>query len=556
VSKDVVYVDAEDDITDIIGKVKASKEKIVAIVPPKRVGALQSAVNLKLLAKSAKADDKAVVLITGNRAIEPLAAVAKIPIARTLQTKPEIPTVAALEDETGEIDVIEGEKVPASVGELDDAAKTVKADAPSDDMNDQILSGIDLDDQDDDSDDDKSKKSKKGKGKSAIPNFDKFRKKLFVVVAAVLALTGLMIWAFVFAPKATITIKTKIAKQNISEAVTLTTEQVKTDAKKGVLLAKKQQVTKKAEVEFVATGEKYVGAKATGRLEINNCDSTSSFTIPVGTEFSANGYAFVSTAAATVSGFSGSHSACRNSGAGAGTGTVQVQAADIGDEYNLQNGLQYSTGMPDVYAYGSAMTGGEKHKAKVVNQGDIDKAREGLKSANETEIKRELTSLLTGDFIFIESSLKAEAKDAVSVPALDQEIKDGAKAKLTVETVYTVYGADRSQIKEFLVAKANDNLDSKDEQKVYTEGASGAYLTQFVDADGGLTARLRATAEIGPKIDEQYVRDVSKGKRYGEVQGELESISGVESVDVKFSFFWVATVPNNDAKITVKFESK
>ena len=46
-NKDIIYIDVEDDITAIIGKIKASKEKIVALVPPKRIGVLQSAVNLR-----------------------------------------------------------------------------------------------------------------------------------------------------------------------------------------------------------------------------------------------------------------------------------------------------------------------------------------------------------------------------------------------------------------------------------------------------------------------------------------------------------------------------
>ena len=53
-NKDVIYIDVEDDITAIIGKVKTAKEKIVALVPPKRVGVLQSAVNLRLLGRAAE----------------------------------------------------------------------------------------------------------------------------------------------------------------------------------------------------------------------------------------------------------------------------------------------------------------------------------------------------------------------------------------------------------------------------------------------------------------------------------------------------------------------
>ena len=52
-NKDVIYIDTDDDITAIIGKIKNSKDKIIALVPPKRIGVLQSTVNLRLLSKMA-----------------------------------------------------------------------------------------------------------------------------------------------------------------------------------------------------------------------------------------------------------------------------------------------------------------------------------------------------------------------------------------------------------------------------------------------------------------------------------------------------------------------
>ena len=73
-NKDVIYIDVDDDVTAIIGKIKKAKEKIVALVPPKRAGALQSAVNLRLLERMAKTDKKQLVLITNNAALVGLAA--------------------------------------------------------------------------------------------------------------------------------------------------------------------------------------------------------------------------------------------------------------------------------------------------------------------------------------------------------------------------------------------------------------------------------------------------------------------------------------------------
>ena len=77
--KDVIYIDTEDDITAIIGKVKDSSQKIVALVPPKRIGAMQSAVNLKLVQRAAEQAGKRLVIITGNQALSTLAASASLP---------------------------------------------------------------------------------------------------------------------------------------------------------------------------------------------------------------------------------------------------------------------------------------------------------------------------------------------------------------------------------------------------------------------------------------------------------------------------------------------
>ena len=54
-NKDVIYIEPEDDITDIITKIENSKEKIVALVPPKKAGVFRSAVNIKLMAEDSSA---------------------------------------------------------------------------------------------------------------------------------------------------------------------------------------------------------------------------------------------------------------------------------------------------------------------------------------------------------------------------------------------------------------------------------------------------------------------------------------------------------------------
>src|SRR3954462_894172 len=89
--KDVIYIDVDDEITSIIDKVENAKEKVVALVLPKRATMLQSIVNMRLLKRSADAAEKNVVLITAEPALLPLAGAAGLHVAKNLQSKPIIP---------------------------------------------------------------------------------------------------------------------------------------------------------------------------------------------------------------------------------------------------------------------------------------------------------------------------------------------------------------------------------------------------------------------------------------------------------------------------------
>ena len=181
--KDVIYIDVDDDITAIIGKVKDSQEKIVALVPPKRIGAIQSAVNLKLVHRAAEQVDKRLVIISNNAALMALAGSAGIPVAKNLQSKPEMAEIPALEVDDGE-DIIDG----SSLSNTPDSSVGV-----SDDTSSNIVSS------------EKIKASKKpavgaagalgavavaAKDKVKIPDFDSFRKKLFIGIVAAVLLIG------------------------------------------------------------------------------------------------------------------------------------------------------------------------------------------------------------------------------------------------------------------------------------------------------------------------------------------------------------------------------
>ena len=106
-NKDVVYIEPEDDITDILAKMTKAKAKIVALVPPKKIGALRSVVNIKLIAKTAKQHEKIAVLVTTDPTVRKLAAGVRMPVAKNLQSRPEVPELDADDEQPGAEQVID-----------------------------------------------------------------------------------------------------------------------------------------------------------------------------------------------------------------------------------------------------------------------------------------------------------------------------------------------------------------------------------------------------------------------------------------------------------------
>jgi hypothetical protein len=555
-NKDVIYIDVEDDITAILGKVKDANAKIVALVPPKRIGVLQSTVNLRLLARAATQAKKHLVIITNNPALMALAASAKLPVAKNLQSKPEIAQIAALSTDDGE-DIIDGAQLP--VGEHAKTAGVTPAlipvhnaavdEAISEDVAEELprraqppAPGQAL---------------AKPRAKSGIkvPNFSDFRKKFMLVIAGAILLLGFLVWGIFFAPRATVLITARTTDSSVNDAITLG-DGLSTDVTAKTIKSATQSTKKTETIEFAATGTKDVGEKATGTINIKNCDSNTSFTIPANTTFTANsGHKFTNAAAVTVPGFSGSASACRITGAGAGQASVSVAASAIGPEYNLSARSYTIAGVSgDVYANGTDMSGGTSKKVTVVSAEDVQKATEQLKQQDSAAIKKELTAKFGKDVKVIDATFKGTQATPAATPAIDQEVPAGTKPKLTSEVTYSISAVDKNELNDYLNDHYAKQLEGLKDQRTYDNGAGGVTFTNVNATDSGFTANLVATAKIGPKIEDSVIKNTAKGKRYGEIQSSIEAISGVDNVDVKFWPFWVSSAPNDVKKITVEFK--
>lgn len=542
-NKDVIYIDVEDDITAIISRVKDSKEKIVALVPPKRVGILQSAVNLRLLSRAADQNGKHLVLISNNSALMALASAAKIPVARNLQSKPEIGEISALEVDNGE-DVIDGAQLP--IGEH---AKTVEPPSSADTAINDTLRSNPLNETPRATPPVAGEALKKPKTKSGIkvPNFNQFRKKLLLIGGGVAILIAFLIWAIFFAPHATIVITARTTDSSANAKVSLASDASTSFSSKSLQTTVKD-TKKDTSIDFDATGTKNVGDKATGTMTLTRTGVSDSPTdVPAGTEFTSDGRTFVSTASVTVP-----RSQIVGTSLDNGSASVNVAAADMGDEYNL-SARTYQTGFGGFTARGSDMSGGSKRQIKVVSANDVQKATDQLAQQSSDTIKKQLTDDFNADYVVIDQTFKIDRGSPQASPAVDQEVANGSKAKLTASITYSLSGVDKKDANSFLDDYFKDQLKGTNDQRVYDNGAKKVTFTNVAPSGNGFSANVVATAKIGPKIDDDAIKNAAKGKRYGDIQSNIETIQGVDNVDIKFWPFWVSSAPNDIKKISIVF---
>lgn len=535
--KDVIYIDVEDDITAIIGKVKAGREKIVALVPPKRIGVLQSAVNLRLLERAATQNDKKLVIITGNQALQSLAASAKIPVAKTLQSKPELAEISALDIDDGN-DVIDGAQLP--IGEharmADDqtsasAANGIKDDEPHLDKTPPIATTSTAT---------KNIANKKPK----VPNFSKFRKKLLIGGVAGLLLIGFLVWAVVFAPHATIYITAKTADASANDAVTLAPGGT-TDAAKKTLRAVTQSGKKDISFEFNATGKKEVGEKATGTVRFST-DSISvarrGATIPAGTELTASGnLVYVTSRSVSITLTNPS-------------GTTGVTAAERGTKYNGASGSLDGAPQGVSADFTDATGGGTDKTVAVVTAEDIAGARRTLdEQINADALKQELAGQFDDNIMVLKDSYQIDKGGVTPNPGQGGE-SDSGKARMSGTVSYTMAGVANSEIEAYLEAYFKKQMEKSDNQRVYESGAKNAKFNDVSTDKSTVKANLVATGKVGPRIDDNKLKKEAAGKRYGDIQSSLQGIQGVDSVDVKFSPFWVSQVPDDPKRVSIEFK--
>lgn len=545
--KDTIYIDVDDEITTVIDKLQNSSKKIVALVLPKRAAVFQSIVNMKLLKRTADNEKKNVVLITSESALLPMAGAVGLHVAKTPQSKPEIPAapMAAMAAAKTADEASPTIDPSATVGELSGVAEEDAIEVDNSDTSGKDAAPS------------KAPKAKKtGKSKFKIPNFEKFRTKLFLGIALLLLLVVGGIFAFVVLPKATVTIATDSSDINTNITLTADPDAQSFDKEAAVLPAISRDYRKTDTESVAASGQKNLGEKAEGSvtLRLNNCESQQ-VTIPAGTTVRTNNISFVTEDNVTLQSVEIGGN-CRNEDfPNISSKATDVVAAEPGEKYNVGSNKNFVVaGFSGVGGTNDdSFSGGTDKVVKVVTQADVDKAKAAIVKRAGNEATDELREDISEEgYRPINETLRTGQPTVTSNPAVGAE---ASEVTVTSTTVSSMLGVKEEDLKTLVEEGAKEHIDSS-KQVILDNGLDEAHIT--LDSRTGNKAKLTLQVVVvaGPDLDEAAIKEEIAGKKRGDIQSTLKQRPGVNDVEVSYSPFWVQSTPKDADKIVLIIEGK
>lgn len=550
--KKTIYVDADEEITGVIDKLRSSSEPIVALVVPKSASVFMSIVNMKLLKRAADQSKKKLVLVTSNQSVLPLAGSVGMHVAANPNAKPYIPSapetaapsIADSDEQSIEINsasepAVDSEAAASPIGPKNSitpkaaGAATIAVDAA------------------------KAPKVKKAKGpKLKVPDFKKFRTLLIAGIALLLVLIVGGYWALAIAPKATVTLRGETDTKNLSFKIGADTAAKTLDEEKMIVPSMLKEIKKTETEKVAATGQKDKGEKAKGTIKIYNCNKDDKLsdvtrTVPAGTGVSASGFTFILQTSVEVepSSFNGNNCSYNRA-----SDAAVVVAQNPGDQYNIsEKQRSYSVaGFSSMIADGSSMTGGTSQVVKVVANSDIENAKQKL-SAKQVGATEELKASLNAEgYTGLVDTFAAANGNYVPTPAVDSEANE---VIVSVQTTYTMLGVKKDDLKKLVETKAaKDAGIDTNRQSILSNGLDKATFQLGAKAGTSTDVTVKTDIIAGPQIDQNAIKSEIAGKKRGVAEQSLANRPGIKEVRIDTSPFWNYSVPKKTNKINFVVE--
>ncbi len=114
-------------------------------------------------------------------------------------------------------------------------------------------------------------------------------------------------------------------------------------------------------------------------------------------------------------------------------------------------------------------------------------------------------------------------------------------------------GVKAEDLEELAAEQVKSKIDTS-KQTVVDYGLDEAIFTQLSTQPDGVTIGFQTTALTGSDIKEDDIKQQVAGKKANQAEELIKAYPGVTAVDVKYSPFWVSSIPKKASKITVVIE--
>lgn len=575
---EIIYLEPDDDITSVIGRIKEITPSAVSLVIPRGGNIAQSIVNLKLLKREIEKIDKSVSLVANDKISKNLASQVGIAVYSTVQeaknAKPSVIPAAASEfgesikinrynKEEDEVALAEQQAsptindvvhedpappppVPAPVKEAE--PEPIRHTPPPPVHSERPIKHIGT-----------HAGSEAAAGSRFRSHNVSSRKKTIIIIVSV-AVVLLLATSVVLLPKADASIILKTESIKADPTVTLDKNIVAVDAKAGnvpgTYVFSEGELTK----EFTATGSKNAGTKATGQVVFYNYDyqDTNPKNIAAGTTIVASGKNFVTSAAVTIPGASATIVQGAIKVTPSVSAKVTITASDAGEEYNLAASRfdvsGYSAAQKQlVYAQSdAALSGGTTKKITVVSDDDLKKAKDDTQAELDQKIISALSDKESKDNKKI---INSQVK--ISDSSTEASKKSGDEAttftyKIVAKGETLAYS--EPQLREAIAAKVSADLPI-DQMLVNPDKTELTFDVKDANLDSGkYTLLVHFNGKKGKKYDTATIQKQITNQRYGTALETIQNLAEVEKATLTVWPKFIPRTPILKSRVNVKFD--
>jgi len=561
----IAYLDPDDEITNAVARLRASKDVRIALVLPTGSRIATSRINFRLLAHEALAHTRRLAIVAAEPGVRAVAISAGLPAYATV-----VEYEAALQEASagraaelaGAVTAIEPKSAGPAPKSTRSRARAGKS-APVDDLAvAATAAGV-------------ASATPVSPAMAGAPVGAVHRggvPDLPVVTArdrsdgggrrwAWIGISGVLVVALVVAagwiafnvlPTATITVVPRTqAAQPVDLTVIADPTATTVDTTRGVVPAQVVTIPLTATDTFNATGTKPVDTAATGTVTFMNYDTGGSHTLPQGTVVSTDsGITFATTKQVTVP-------RATFFPATAGRADVGVQAVNSGPSGNVAAGtidrtstavaiaLARQPGHP-VVNNAAPTTGGAHTVIQVIQQSDYDAAVASLRATLKTQLDAaglDPTNVPAGVTLIAASATVGTTTADQAASALVNKQKD--TFTLTVSGNGTIDGVDQTQVEQVAAARLTASVPSGYQLFPSTVQTQ---VGPAVVSGGQISFSASATGQIAATLDPAVLLTQVRGKTVGQARTILGALG---TVTIETSPFYVSSIPDDPSRVTI-----